>query len=121
MDINRLKRIESLIRAELAELMRSEITDPKLRWLTITSVQVSADLSFAKIYVVSHNEKDTKQIIKILNQLSKSLRHQLAAKIRNLRKIPELRFYYDPSISEGNRIDQLLKEAEARSDSSDDA
>lgn len=121
MDINRIRQIESLIQAELAELMRFEITDPELQWITVTSVRVSADLSFAKIYVVSRDEKDTKQTIKVLNRMSKFLRHQLATKIRNLRKIPELRFYYDPSISEGNRIDQLLKEAAARSESLDDA
>lgn len=110
MDVNRLKRIESLIQTELAKIIHSEIEGSILQWVTITGVRVSADLSYAKIYVVFRQEADVKKTIKLLNQKSKFLRYQLSEKIRNLRKIPEIHFYYDDSIDTGNRIDQLLKE-----------
>ena len=110
MNINRLRRIESLIRTELALLIRAESSDPALQWITVTGVKVSADLSLAKVYVVSHDESDIKQTIQYLNKKTKHFRYQLAKTTKNLRKTPELRFYYDDSISEGNRIDQLLNE-----------
>lgn len=116
MDINRIKRIESLMQNELAKIIHLELTDPKLQWITITGVKVSRDLSIAKVYVVSRNETDAEQTIKLLNQKAKPLRYQLAKEITTLRKMPELRFYYDHSISEGNKIEQLLKEIDIPSE-----
>ncbi len=115
MSNNRIRRVESLIQTELATLIHNEIDDPKLQWLTVTGVRVSADLSYAKVYVVFHDEIDAEPKIDLLNQYVKPMRYQLS-KIVKLRKTPELQFFYDYSISEGNRIDALLKEALEKSE-----
>lgn len=106
---NRLERVNALIQIELSKLLRPLIESKTLPTLTtITYVKTSADLSIAKVYVVFHDETDVKPHLKILQENAKTLRYQLAQEV-NLRKTPELRFYYDDSITKGNRIDQLLK------------
>jgi len=105
---NRLHRIESLIQEELAKIIEVEYEDLHKTLTTITGVNVSADLSFAKIYIVTHHEKGAKEIVKFLNSEQKFLRHELASQIK-LRKTPELHFYYDDSIATGERIEQLLE------------
>jgi ribosome-binding factor A len=110
MDIHRIHRIESLVQTELAKLIQNEISNADLPWVTVTGIKISSDLSFAKVYVVSRDETDIQQTLKLLNQKAKSLRFRLAKVVR-LRKIPELHFYYDLSISTGNRIDELLSAA----------
>jgi len=112
MNIHRICRIESLVQSELAKLIRDEVSE--LPWITVTGVKISNDLSFAKVYIVAHNEADITQTLKLLNQKSKLLRFQLA-KVVELRKIPELHFYYDYSISEGNKIDRLLDQIQMQS------
>lgn len=104
----RIKRIESAIQMELAQLIEREIKDPRLDMVTVTQVKVSKDLSMARIYVLLRDESKIKDNLAILNRASRFLRHRLA-QIINLRKTPELKFYYDDVISQGIRISQLLQ------------
>ena len=106
---SQLRRIESSIQVALASILQMEFKGTSLGFVTITGVNVSPDLSFAKIYVVSHDEAAHEEMVNALNQELKSLRYKLAKKI-NLRKMPKLRFYHDESIAKGARICELLSE-----------
>lgn len=112
-EYNRTDRVAELIQRELATLIQQEVRDPKLGLITITAVKVASDLSFAKIYVTQlADDKPIEQTLKVLNKLAKFLRFRLANTIE-LRIIPQLRFVYDASISEGNRLASLIDEAVA--------
>ena len=108
-DFSRIIRIESLVQETLAKIIQRELKDQRVGMVTITQVKISRDLSFAKIYVATH-EKDVEKnkiTIQALNHAAKFLRCRLADEIE-LRKIPELHFYYDEVWQQGVRISQLL-------------
>jgi ribosome-binding factor A len=110
-EFSRAERVASLIQVELARLIQEEIDEVRFYLITVTKVKISADLACAKIYFVSHKEQeeDVKRQLKLLNNAAKFLRRQLASRMR-MRKIPELRFYYDISIARGSRISKLLND-----------
>jgi ribosome-binding factor A len=106
----RPQRLGDLIQREVAELIRQEVRDPRVGMVTITSVDVSPDLSHAKIFFTVL-EKDTLQ--ETLEGLSRSagfLRAQLAKRIK-MYTTPELRFVYDESVERGDRLSRLIDAA----------
>jgi ribosome-binding factor A len=105
----RIYRISQAVQVALAQLIEREIKDPRLGLVTITSVDVTPDLSYAKIYVVPRAGKDMDQMVNILNKASKFLRHRLAKEVQ-LRIVPILQFRYDTSFSYGEKMDELLKD-----------
>ena len=99
-------RINDVIRTAIAGMIqRGEAGD--LHFVTVTSVSVSPDLSFAKVYVSVLEEKNAKSIVSTLNEEAKHLRHLLGGEVR-LRIIPVLKFYHDDSIVRGSRISSLI-------------
>ncbi len=102
-----IKRVESLIQGALAQIISQEIDTTELSLITVTQVQVSKDQSYAKIYVICHDEINAKDVIKKLKFSSKTLRHLLANKVQ-LRKTPELHFFYDDVLKQGIKISQML-------------
>jgi ribosome-binding factor A len=77
---------------------------------TITSVSVSADLSYAKVYVSVLEDEKAPEIIAMLNKARKNLRYELANTVE-LRITPELKFFYDDSVVRGSRISSLINDA----------
>lgn len=110
-DFSRIDRIASVIHHELARLIELELQFSGFGLITITDVKVSTDLSYAKIYVVTHDEKKTELVLQRLNEMARSLRFQLG-KIIRIKKIPQLHFYHDKSIAEGDHISKLLNKLE---------
>jgi len=106
---NRIKRIAAIVQHEIAQLIQREAEDPRIKFVTVTDVVVSPDLSHAKIYITTRGDKDVAEILVILKGMAKSLRHQLAQNLQ-LRKTPELHFFDDEVIRKGQKIDELLKE-----------
>src|SRR5687768_1259143 len=98
----RTERVADLIQKTLAQMLLQDMSDDRFRLVTITSVTVSRDLSYAKIYVsVLMDEQDKiKQTVDALNRASKSLRYHLAHEV-DLRIVPELKFVYDDSTARG--------------------
>jgi ribosome-binding factor A len=109
---HRSDRVADLLQKTLAHLLLRKMGDERFRFVTITSVQLSRDLSFAKIYVTVLNEDDThiKEILRALNDAAKYLRHQIAQTVK-LRIAPELKFIYDESTANGFRISALIDAA----------
>ena len=106
---HRLERLNSLIRQELSDLMRREVKDPRLSgMISITRVDIAADLQYAKVFVSSlGGEEEKDSILKSLASASGFMRGELSRNLR-LRYTPELDFQWDNSIEHGARILELL-------------
>lgn len=111
----RQRRVSDLIQEEISDLLRRETKDPRLEFVTITAVETSADLRHAHIYIsVIGSEDKGQQALAGLKHAAGFLRRQLWARL-SLRYIPQLTFYLDESLRQGDRIDQLLQEIEVES------
>jgi ribosome-binding factor A len=104
-------RINDEMQKELALILR-EIKDPRIKdaFISITAVEATGDLKFAKVYY-SAMLGDKKEIAKGLKSSAGYIRRQLAMRL-NLRMTPELSFYEDHSIEHGAKISKLLENIE---------
>ena len=105
---NRIGRINGEIQQELASLLRS-VKDPRVAeaMLTITHVDTTSDLRYARVYVSALNCKDEKGLMKGLKSAAGFLRRELGSKL-SLRYTPELQFFMDDSIAYGAHILDML-------------
>ncbi|KAB2954351.1 30S ribosome-binding factor RbfA [Heliorestis acidaminivorans] len=108
---HRAARVAEEIKRELARLIRDEMKDPRLGFVSITDVEVSKDIRHAKVYVsVLGDEEVRKATLTALKQATGYLRSELSNNIR-VRFMPELAFQFDDSIEKGSRINELLSQA----------
>jgi len=109
----RAERVSDEIRRRLTELIRRELKDPRVSVLSsITRVQMSVDLRYAKVFVsVMGTPEEQQQTVETLKRAAGFLRHELGVDLR-LRHTPELHFVLDHSIAEGDRILRLIREVE---------
>ena len=112
-DYNRAERIADLLQRELADLMRRELADERLHGVTVSGVDVSKDLGHAKVFVTPALGADVDATIQGLNRASRHLRRCLARRV-HLRYMPQLRFAYDPTLENANRLDALLAASRQR-------
>lgn len=104
-------RLASLIQRELASIVNINVKDKSFGYINLTEVKLTKDMSFATIYYTILSD-DPKIIEKAHNAIDESkvlIRMELAKKIKNIRKIPDLLFKYDEALAYGNNIDKLLK------------
>ena len=107
---SRPDRVADQVRSELALLLSREVHDPGLGFVTLTRVQVSADLQQARVfYTALGDDKAQKASAKALERAAPFLRRQIGSRLR-LKRTPELRFQHDDSIAGQDRIEQLLNE-----------
>lgn len=115
-DYSRTQRIGDQMQRELAVLIQREIKDPRLGLVTITAVDVSLDLSHAKVFItVMGKDDDAEQIklnLEILGEAAGYLR-MLLGKSMKVRTIPQLHFQYDASIRRGAELSALIERAVA--------
>lgn len=113
------------IRRELAQLVRDEIKDPRVQWVSFPAVKLSKDLGHAVVYFTVMNNEDREPTLQALNNAAGFLRRQLAQRIR-ARVVPQLKFIHDDSIERGTSMEALIARARAsdahahESDSPDD-
>ena len=113
-ETNRPRRVAHLLQREVADLIRREVNDPRVQHVTITGVDVSRDLSQAKVYFTClDRDTDAVEAEKALNHASGYLRHHLKARL-DLRGVPHLRFVYDESVERGAHISELIDRAVRR-------
>ncbi len=113
---NRIGRINEEIQRELSSLLRT-IKDPRLKdsMISVTAVQTTPDLRFAKVYVSCLNKTGSKDMMRGLRSASGFLRRELAQRLR-LRYTPELQFEQDDSIDHGAHILQIIESLDIRQD-----
>jgi ribosome-binding factor A len=111
--IPRTRRVGEQIRRELAELIRDELRDPRLALISMTSVEVSRDLAYARIYVTLMGDPaERNERVAELNRAAPLLRRDLGRRMR-LRVIPKLEFRYDEVVEQGARLSALIDAAVA--------
>jgi ribosome-binding factor A len=112
-DFARARRVGDQIQRELAELIRDEVRDPRVGSVTVSEVRVSRDFSYADVFVtgLGENVEASQEMVRVLTGAGRFLRHQLAQRL-TLRKMPELRFQYDPTFEQGARLNQLIDEVQ---------
>jgi ribosome-binding factor A len=109
-----IERLNSLFLRELAVIINRENKSDVVSYYNLTEVRVTRDLSFATVFYTILN--DDPEVIKVaqanLDKINKQVRKELASRINNLRKMPELVFKYDEALAYGNKIDKILKSIE---------
>ncbi len=109
---HRQEKLGELIAAELSDLLRNRVKDPRVGFASITRVEVSGDLRHAKVFVsVMGTPEEQAATMKGLRNATGYLRHELAERIV-LRYMPEINFRLDTSIEEGARILELIRQVE---------
>jgi ribosome-binding factor A len=104
----RLQRIGDRIRQDLSEMLIREISDPRLHQVFITDAKVDRELAFADIYVSAvEGSARSAEILEGLEHANGFLRHALAARIE-LRAFPRLRFHWDPTPENADRIERMI-------------
>lgn len=107
-EYSRSQRVVEQIRRELAELIRLEVKDPRVGFITLTDVEITPDYAHAKIFFTSlKGQEGLDEVQKGLRRASSFLRRELGRRIR-IHTLPELHFVYDPSVETGNRISALI-------------
>lgn len=121
----RVQRVADQIQRDLATLIQMEVNDPRVGMVSVTGVDVSRDLAYAKVYVTvmttagddgdgdatgQPNAQQIEENITALNKASGYLRTLLARQL-NLRSVPKLQFHYDGSIARGQRLSSLIDDA----------
>jgi ribosome-binding factor A len=110
-EFSRSRRVGEQIQRELAELVQRELKDPRLGMVTISGVEVSRDLTVAKVFfTVLNPAQDIASTGKGLNSAVGFLRRELARRMK-LRVVPELRFQYDSSVEQGAHLSALIDRA----------
>ena len=105
----RTGRVSEQVKKELSLILQSELKDPRIGFTTVTGVEVTNDLSLARVYLsVLGDDRQKEETLKALAKAKGFLRSELGRRMR-LRHTPELEFKFDASIDYGSRIEALLK------------
>jgi ribosome-binding factor A len=117
----RARKVADRIREELATILIEQVSDPRLKMVTVTGVEVDRELSFASIFVTSIGDDDREKEVKAGLEAARGfLRRELSSLIP-MRSFPQLRFEWDASYEQGTRIDELLDQIKSeRGDSPGD-
>lgn len=115
MPTNRINRIEEEVKRALSKIIMTEVKDDRLSPLTsITSVEITPDLKFAKVFVsVTEDDKQRKKTLDALNHAASFIRTRLAKSI-NIRRTPQLTFELDTSVDYSMKINKLLNEVKEK-------
>lgn len=111
----RARRVGEQLQRELAELVRDELNDPRVKGITITGVDCSRDLSHARVHfsmLLAEGEGDHAAARKALDGAAGALRFALRERLR-MRTTPMLSFHYDDSLARGAELEALIQRAVA--------
>ena len=107
---HRQEKLGEQIAADISDLIRTRVKDPRIGFVSVTRVEVSGDLRHAKVFVsVMGSPEERKETMQGLNKATGFLRHELASRL-TLRYMPEIAFKLDNSIEEGSRVLELIKQ-----------
>src|SRR5581483_7351512 len=110
-EFSRATRLGDEIQRDLSELIRTEMRDPRVGLVTVTGVEVSRDLSHARVFITSlQGDQATQESLLALRHASGFLRSRLAHALKT-RTVPELHFEIDHSVDRGVRLSHLIDEA----------
>ena len=105
----KLERLGNIFVEAISKVIHEEVKDDDIKFVTITAVDISSDLSYAKVYFTNLIDADREKVTKALNRASGFIRGKLFD-IVEIRKMPELTFVYDESIEYGNKIEKIIND-----------
>lgn len=106
----RLQRIADRIRQEFSDMLIREISDPRLKLIYVTDVKVDKEMAFADIFVSAvEGMSRSKEVLNGLESASGFIRRTLAGRVE-MRVFPQLRFHWDPTPENADRIEKVLAE-----------
>ena len=103
----KIERINDNLQEAISYIIFQEVKNPNIKFVTITAVNTTSDLSYAKVYFTTLGDKQ--ETLKALKSAKGFIRNELKEKVE-LRNIPELEFVYDESIEYGQKIEEKIKE-----------
>ena len=119
MHFKRSSQVAEVIKREMSDIIANQIKDPRLGFVTVTGVELSDDLRYAKIFVSIFGEEDKKrETLDGLHSAKGFIRREIGTRLR-LRYCPDFDFKIDESIAYGDKIDRLLNQI-AKEDKKDD-
>lgn len=104
----KIDRLNNLFLEEISKILRTEIKDERISFVTITDVKITSDLYYAKVYVTVLNDKERDNVIKLLNKASNFIERELSHRIE-IRRMPNITFVYDESIEYANNIEKIIE------------
>lgn len=111
-EYSRTQRVGDFLQQELAQLIQQELRDPRVQMVSITGVEVSRDLNYAKVFFTQLGTDDreaAQSTTEVLNKAAGFLRSQLA-RSATMRTVPRLQFRFDESVGRGRDMEALLRE-----------
>ena len=114
-DFSRTDRVSQQMQKEIAVIIQQDINDPRVGMATVSSVEVSRDLSYAKVFVTLYNSDNDKceAAVEVLNEASGFIRSLMGKRIR-ARIMPQLKFVLDNTLMNGMKISNLVDEVIAK-------
>lgn len=110
MPSTRQRKVQELLVQQIAEIVRREIQDPRVGFVTITDAEVTPDLRHARVFFsVLGDTTQCDDTTKALNRASGFIRSEFARRTE-MRFVPDIKFQFDPSAERGARISQLLEQ-----------
>ena len=103
----KIERLNHAFQEEISMILMTEIKDEDIKFVTITGVDTTSDLSYAKVYFTVLDETKKETILEALNGAASFIRSKLAERVE-IRHTPELKFIYDTSIEYGNHIEEII-------------
>ncbi|EKE74036.1 30S ribosome-binding factor RbfA [Gallaecimonas xiamenensis] len=113
-EVSRTRRVGQELQREIAMILQREVKDPRIGMVTVSGVEVSRDLSHAKVFITlfDQDEAKVKETLKGLQEAKPYIRSLVGGRLR-LRIVPELKFVHDTSLIEGMRISNAVSQAVA--------
>ena len=105
----KLDRLGHIFTEAISKIINEEVKDDDIKFVTITAVEITNDLSYAKVYFTNLIDTDREKVTKALNRASSFIRGKLFDEVE-IRKMPELTFVYDESIEYGNKIEHIIEQ-----------
>ena len=112
-EFSRTQRVADHLQRELATLVQHEVRDPRLGMVSITGVDVSRDLGYARVFYTvlgCDSSDDAQESTAVLNKAAGFLRSQLS-RDSNMRSVPQLKFQFDASVGRGRDLENLIRRA----------
>lgn len=103
----RIERLESTFQEEISMILMTEIKDEDIKFVTITGVDTTSDLSYAKVYFTVLDDSKREITLEALNKAASFIRGKLSERVE-VRHTPELKFIYDTSIEYGEHIEKII-------------
>ncbi len=118
----RAHRVGEQIKKEVSQILQNELKDPRATgFLSVTQVEVTNDLSYARVYVSIYGSEEEKQLtLKALDNALGFIRSEIGKRVR-LRHVPEISFQLDESIEYGAHITEILKELNEKEGKGEDS